>query len=169
VFLVNFYPYIVYFFLILAFLLRHFYSCSPRHSSSNAFLTPRRDWRFKRKSESAICSFFHGSGSIFTVWKWAQSIPHLGKPKNRWFSHKNPKIFDFRFNTPISLNQGQGSVFKARECAQSISRIEKPKNWWFSHKIVKCLIFASIRRFLSWIRVKEAFLRFGSARNRFPA
>ena len=29
------------------------------------------------------------------------SIPHLEKPKNRRFSHKNPKMFDFRFNTPI--------------------------------------------------------------------
>ena len=55
----------------------------------------------------------------------AQSIPRLEKPKNRRFSHKNQKMFDFRFNTPIpSLNQGQRSVFKVRECAQSISRIE---------------------------------------------
>jgi hypothetical protein len=35
-------------------------------------------------------------------------------PIYRLFSHKNPKMFDFRFNTLISsLNQGQGSVFKA--------------------------------------------------------
>ena len=70
-----------------------------------------------------------------------QSISRLEKPNNRRFSHKNPKIFDFRFNTLISLNQGQGSVFKARECAQSISRIEKPKNRRFSHKNPKMFDF----------------------------
>src|SRR3569833_1910314 len=38
----------------------------------------------------------------------AQSIPRLEKPKKRRFFHKNPKMFDFRFNTPIPfLNQGQ--------------------------------------------------------------
>ena len=57
----------------------------------------------------------------------AQSIPRLEKPKNRRFSHKNLKMFDFRFNTPIpSMNQGQGSVFKIQECAQSIPRIKLP-------------------------------------------
>jgi hypothetical protein len=72
----------------------------------------------------------------------AQSIPHLEKPKNRRFSHKNPKTFDFRFNTSISsLNQGQGSVFTVRECAQSISRLEKPKNRRFSHKNLKMFDF----------------------------
>ncbi len=86
-------------------------------------------------------SFFPESGSIFTVWKCAQSIPHLGKSKNRWFSHKNPKIFDFRFNTPISLNQDQKSVFMLRECAQSIPRLEKPKNRQFSHKNPKMFDF----------------------------
>ena len=39
----------------------------------------------------------------------------------------------------------------------------------FLIKIQKCLIFASIHRFLPWIRVKEAFSRFGNARNRFFA
>ena len=61
-------------------------------------------------------SLNQGQGSVFTVWECAQSIPCLEKSKNRRFSHKNPKMFDFRFNTPIpSLNQGQGSVFKVRE------------------------------------------------------
>ena len=67
-----------------------------------------------------------GQGSAFTVRECAQSIPRLEKPKNRRFSHKNPKMFDFRFNTPIFLNQGQGSIFKVRECAQSIPRIKLP-------------------------------------------
>ena len=72
----------------------------------------------------------------------AQSIFHLEKPKNRRFSHKNPEMFDFRFNTPIPfLNQGQGSVFMLRECAQSIPRLEKPKNRRFSHKNSKMFDF----------------------------
>src|SRR3569623_1887342 len=63
-------------------------------------------------------------GSIFKLRECAQSILRIEKPKNRRFSHKNPKMFDFRFNTPISsLNQGQGSIFKVRECAQSILRM----------------------------------------------
>ena len=41
-----------------------------------------------------------GQGSVFTVRECAQSIPRLEKSKNRRFSHKNPKMFDFRFNTP---------------------------------------------------------------------
>jgi hypothetical protein len=72
-------------------------------------------------------SLNQGQGSVFTVQECAQSIPRLEKPKNRRFSHKNPKMFDFRFDTPIpSLNQGQGSDFKVRECAQSIPRIKLP-------------------------------------------
>ena len=58
-------------------------------------------------------------------------------------------------------------IFTVWECAQSILRLEKPKNRRFSHKNPKCLIFASIHQFLPWIRVKEAFSRFGNARNRF--
>jgi len=69
----------------------------------------------------------------------AQSIPRLEKPKNRRFSHKNPKMFDFRFNTLIpSLNQGRESVFKVRECAQSISRLKNLRIDGFLIKIRKC-------------------------------
>jgi hypothetical protein len=70
----------------------------------------------------------------------AQSNPRLEKPKNRRFSHKNPKMFDFRFKPP-SLIQGQGSVFTLRECAQSNPRLEKPKNRRFSHKNPKMFDF----------------------------
>src|SRR6185312_1126229 len=74
-----------------------------------------------------LISLNQGQGSIFKLRECAQSIPRLEKPKNRRFSHKNPKMFDFRFNTPIpSLNQGQGSVFKVWECAQSILRMKLP-------------------------------------------
>ena len=67
----------------------------------------------------------YGQRSVFMLRECAQSIPRLEKHKNRRFSHKNPKMLDFRFNTSIpSLNQG--SVFKGRECAQSIFRIELP-------------------------------------------
>jgi len=74
-----------------------------------------------------LISLNQGQGSIFMLRECAKSIPRLEKPKNRRFSHKNPKMFDFRFNTPIpSLNQGQGSIFKVWECAQSIPRIKLP-------------------------------------------
>ena len=70
---------------------------------------------------------YQGQGSIFKLRECAQSILRLEKPKNRRFSHKNPKMFDFRFNTPTpSLNQGQKSVLKVRECAQSILRMKLP-------------------------------------------
>src|SRR6185312_3872762 len=72
-------------------------------------------------------SLNQGQRSVFMLRECVQSIPHIEKPKNRRFSHKNPKMFYFRFNTPIpSLNQDQGSVFKVRECAQSIPRIKLP-------------------------------------------
>ena len=80
------------------------------------------DFRFN----TSIPSLNQGQGSVFMLRECAQSIPRLEKPKNRRFSHKNPKKFDFRFNTPISLNQGQRSVFKVRECVQLIPRIKLP-------------------------------------------
>src|SRR5580698_10651517 len=83
-----------------------------------------------------LISLNQGQGSVFMLRECAQSIPRLEKPKNRRFSHKNPKIFDFRFNTPIpSLNQGQGSVFMLRECAESISRIKLPLESRFLKKL----------------------------------
>ena len=42
-----------------------------------------------------IPSLNQGQGSIFTVRECAQSIPRLEKPKNRRFSHKNPKCLIF--------------------------------------------------------------------------
>jgi len=87
---------------------------------------------------SSIPFLNQGQGSVFTVRECAQSILRLEKPKNRRFSHKNPKMFDFRFNTPIpSLNQGQGSVFVVRECAESISRIKLPLRTYFLQKFSK--------------------------------
>jgi hypothetical protein len=84
---------------------------------------------------------------IFKLRECAQSIPRLEKRKNRRFSHKNPKMFDFRFNTPIpSLNQGQGSVFKVWECAQSILRMKLPPEIWFFQNFS---IFASIHTSIS--------------------
>ena len=56
----------------------------------------------------------------------AKIIPIRLLPKYRRFSHKNPKMFDFHFNTPILPHQDQRSVLKVRECAQSISRIKLP-------------------------------------------
>ena len=110
-------------------------------------------------------------GSIFKLWECAQSIPRLEKPKNRRFSHKNPKMFDFRFNTPIpSLNQGQGSVFKVWECAQSILRMKLPPEIWFWGRNFKIFRFSlQYTHLFPWIRVKEVFSRFGNARSRFFA
>ena len=84
--------------------------------------------------------------------------------------NQNIALSDFRFNTLIpSLNQGQGSAFKVWECAQSIPRLEKSKNRRFSHKNPKIFDFRFNTPIPSLNRVKEAFLRFGSARNRFSA
>src|SRR3569833_851128 len=47
-----------------------------------------------------LISLNHGQGSIIKLRECAQSILRLEKPKNRRFSHKNSKMFDFRFNTP---------------------------------------------------------------------
>jgi hypothetical protein len=64
-----------------------------------------------------------------------QSIPHLEKSKNRRFSHKNPKMFAFRFNTSTPFpDQGQESVFMLREGAESISRIKLPLETYFLQK-----------------------------------
>src|SRR4051812_19800236 len=54
------------------------------------------DFRFN----TPIPSLNQDQRSVFTVRECAQSIPRLEKPKNRRFSHKNPKMFDFRFNIP---------------------------------------------------------------------
>ena len=85
----------------------------------------------KRKSiylrKYRFSSLSQGQGSVSKVRECAQSIPRLEKSKNRRFSHKNPKMFDFRFkNSIFSLNQEQGSVFNFWECAQSIHRIKLP-------------------------------------------
>ena len=61
-------------------------------------------------------------------------------------------------------------MITVRECAQSIPRLEKPKNRRFSHKNPKIFRFSlQYTHHLPWIRVKEAFSRFGNARNRFFA
>src|SRR3569623_1657977 len=100
-----------------------------------------------------------GQGSVFTLRECAQSITRLEKPKNRRFSHKNPKMFDFRFNTPTpSLNQGQGSILNFRRCAQSISRMILPlkiqrfchttvflkSTVFFKHPVLNCRAYPSL-------------------------
>src|SRR6185437_8369344 len=55
---------------------------------------------FYFRFNTPIPSLNQGQGSAFTVRECAQSIPRIEKPKNRRFSHKNPKMFDSRFNTP---------------------------------------------------------------------
>ena len=62
----------------------------------------------------------------------AQSIPRLEKPKNRRFIHKNPKMFDFRFNTPTPFPE---SGSRKRFHASGMRGID------FSHKITPRNVF----------------------------
>jgi hypothetical protein len=73
---------------------------------------PKFDFRFK----TPIPSLNQSKGSVFTVRECAQSIPRLEKPKNRRFSHKNQKMFDFCFNTPTTFPEsGSRKHFHASE------------------------------------------------------
>jgi len=84
-------------------------------------------WKFLTAKKKSYCHFiliFHdfstpipslnqGQESIFKVRECAQSILRLEKPKNRQFSHKNLKMFDFRFNTPTTFPEsGSGKRFQ---------------------------------------------------------
>ena len=79
-----------------------------------------------------------GQGSVFMLRECAQLIPRLEKPKNRRFSHKNLKMFDFRFNTPTTFPEsGSGKRFHA----SGMRAID------FSHKIIpRKVIFAKIQK-----------------------
>ena len=118
-------------------------------------ITPRNMILREKFQNFSIFASIHTSislnqdqGSIFNLRECAQSIRRLEKPMNRRFSHKNPKMFDFRFNTPIpSLNQGQGSVFKVWKCVQSILCMKLPPKIWFWGRNFK--IFASIHTSIS--------------------
>ena len=61
------------------------------------------------------CIFDHVSGIV--------NAPFSEKPKNRRFSHKNPKMFDFRFNTPTSFPE---SGSKKRFHASGVRAIDSP-------------------------------------------
>ena len=92
-------------------------------------------WSENLKVRFLVFPLNQDQGSVFTVWECAQLIPRLEKPKNRRFSYKNLKMFDFRFNTPIlSLNQGQGSVFTRWRYAQSIFTLFLALEGHFSKK-----------------------------------
>ena len=121
--------------------------------------------RFRICRKNKKCSIFHDLFEyiIFSYdcklldWSFNQrrssskeAFSRLESARNRFLAQKNLRIdgflikirkFDFRFNTPISLNQGQRSVSMLRECAQSIPRLEKPKNQRFSHKNPKMFDF----------------------------
>jgi hypothetical protein len=72
--------------------------------------------------------------------------------------------------TLISLNQDQRSIYKIRECAQSIPRMKLPPEIWFWWRNFNIFRFSlQYAQLFPWIRVKEAFSRFGNARNRFFA
>jgi hypothetical protein len=81
------------------------------------------DFRFN----TPIPSLNQGQRSVFTVRECAQSIPRLEKLKNRRFSHKNLKMFDFRFNT---LTPFPESGSRKHFHASRVRAID------FSHKII---------------------------------
>ena len=82
---------------------------------------------------------------------------------------KIEKFWNFQY-VLISLNQDQGSIFTLRECAQSILRMKLPPEIWFWGRNFKIFRFSlQYTHLFSWIKVKEAFSRFGNARNRFFA
>src|SRR6185437_16665412 len=79
-----------------------------------------------------------GQGRVFMIRECAQSIPRLEKPKNRRFSHKNPKIFDFRFNTHIYFPEsGSRKRFHASEIRAIDFRIKLPLEKSFLQKFKK--------------------------------
>ena len=79
-----------------------------------------------------LLSLNQGQGSIFKIRECAQSIPRLEKPKNRRFSHRNPKMFDFCFNTPTPFPE---SGSRKRFHASGMRGID------FSHKITPRNVF----------------------------
>src|SRR3569623_2454873 len=79
-----------------------------------------------------ISSLNQGQGSVFKVRECAQSILRLEKPKNRQFSHKNPKMFDFRFNIPTTFPESES---RKRFHASGMRGID------FSHKITPRNVF----------------------------
>ena len=85
------------------------------------------DFRFN----TPIPSLNQGQGSVFMLRECVQSIPRLEKLKNRRFSHKNPKMFDFRFNTHPFHESGSRKRFHA----PGIRGID------FSHKITPSNVF----------------------------
>src|SRR3954447_19580741 len=93
-----------------------------------------------------IPSLNQGQRSVFTVRECAQSIPRLEKPKNRRFSHKNPKIFYFRFNTPTPFTESGSrkrfhvSGMRAIDFSHQIppNRVIFTKKFCFSQMVAKC-------------------------------
>ena len=70
-------------------------------------------------------SLNQGQGSVFTLRDCAQSISRLEKPKNRRFAHKNPKMFDFRFNTPSTFSEsGSRTVLSRVHTSEIVVGIE---------------------------------------------
>src|ERR1700733_11390193 len=92
----------------------------------------------KKIVEKSTLSRKQDEGDVFAVRECAQSIPRLEKPKNRRFSHKNPKMFDFRFNTPTPFPE---SGSRKHLHASGMRGID------FSHKITpRKVIFAKIQK-----------------------
>ena len=100
------------------------------------------DFRFN----TPISSLNQGQGSVFKVRECAQSIPRLEKPKNQRFSHKNPKMFDFRFNTPTPFPESRSRKHFHASAMRGIDFSHKitPRNMILREKFQNFSIFASI-------------------------
>ena len=85
---------------------------------------------------------------MWLSWSWecAQSIPRLEKPKNRPFSHKNLKMFDFRFNIPSPFPESGSRKRFHNSAVRAIgfSHDIIPKNMILKKKFQNFLIFVSI-------------------------
>ena len=93
----------------------------------------------------------------------------LEKPENRRFSHKNPKMFDFRFNTPTTFPE---SGSRKRFHALGIRAIDSPHKIRprrdFSEKNFSDPKSAEIRAKMGF-DPRKMFSEFFDARNRFLA
>jgi hypothetical protein len=115
-------------------------------------------------------SLNQGQGSIFKLRDCAQSVPRIKLPQKDDFEARNPKCFDFRFNTHIYFSEsGSRKHFHVSGMrAIDFSPRNYPKKSVFRRKSGK-KFFALKRSSTLIFRVKLNFSRSENARNRFFA
>ena len=97
----------------------------------------------------------HSRSVKMLPWPWFREIDVY------W--SENRKILKFLPQNHIS----GGNFMRGIDCAHS--RSLKTLSWTNSGKLVHVGFSLQYTLLFSWIRIKEAFSRFGNARNRFPA